>query len=92
MHVEKKYCVNHPERLAIGICVITEKPLCAECSTRYDGVNYSREGLEILRQRRLGKRKASRVGLPALIVAGCVMSVLAFFAYMLLGRVLMGML
>lgn len=47
-----RYCVNHPERSAIGECVITGKPVCPECSTKYEGVNYSREGLEELKRRR----------------------------------------
>jgi len=53
--MERKYCVNHPERPAIGQCVITGKPICPECSTRYEGVNYSREGLEELKRRRAMK-------------------------------------
>ena len=52
MVIRKKFCINHPERPAIGICVITGKAICEECSTRYEGVNYSKEGLEILRTRR----------------------------------------
>lgn len=48
----QRTCHHHPDRLAIGVCVITHKPMCAECSTRYDGVNYSREGLAILEARR----------------------------------------
>ncbi|MDH5637875.1 MAG: hypothetical protein OEZ04_05240 [Nitrospinota bacterium] len=50
--MELKYCVNHPERPAIGECVITKKPICPECSTKYEGVNYSREGLAELKSRR----------------------------------------
>ncbi|MDH5509134.1 MAG: hypothetical protein OEZ32_02150 [Nitrospinota bacterium] len=50
--MELRYCVNHPERPAIGECVITKKPICPECSTRYEGVNYSREGLAELKRRR----------------------------------------
>lgn len=48
----ERTCHNHPGRRAIGACVITGKAICAECSTRYKGVNYSRQGLEILQQRR----------------------------------------
>lgn len=57
MAVEKKMCVNHPERPAQGICVMTRNPICSECSTRYEGVNYSREGLELLKQQRLAKSR-----------------------------------
>ena len=45
-------CRNHPERRAIGVCIITGQAICAECSTRYEGVNYSKEGLRILQERR----------------------------------------
>jgi hypothetical protein len=55
--VKKQMCVNHPDRSAIGVCVITHKPICSECSTRYEGVNYSREGLAILKKQRAGSKK-----------------------------------
>ncbi len=50
--IRQQFCSNHPERVAIGVCVITAAPICGECSTRYEGVNYSKEGLRILRERR----------------------------------------
>ena len=59
MAIQQRFCVNHPDRPAIGICVITQKAICGECSTRYEGVNYSREGLQILQQRRA---KAAQAG------------------------------
>ncbi len=52
MALKKIFCINHPDRPAIGICVITGQAICEECSTRYEGVNYSREGLRILQERR----------------------------------------
>jgi hypothetical protein len=60
MGIQRRYCHNHPERPALGICVITKQAICAECSTRYEGVNYSKEGLRILQERRkaLESRKA----------------------------------
>ena len=59
MALKKSYCVHHSDRPAIGVCVITKQLICEECSTRYEGVNYSREGLAILRERRAaeGQRK-----------------------------------
>ncbi|MDH4184072.1 MAG: hypothetical protein OEV92_07620 [Nitrospinota bacterium] len=50
--MEKRYCVNHPDRPASGECVITKRPICPECSTKYEGVNYSKEGLEQLKRQR----------------------------------------
>ncbi len=58
MAIKRDYCMNHPDRPAIGRCVVTHAPICTECSTQYDGVNYSREGLEIMRR----KRRASQGG------------------------------
>lgn len=52
MVLKKANCVNHPTRIAMGICVITKKAICAECSTQYEGVNYSKEGLKILLEQR----------------------------------------
>ena len=77
--------MNHTDRAAIGVCMITGKAICAECSTRYDGVNYSREGLEILRRRRTaGRRKSGfswgAVGLLAAL-ASPGMAWLLFVAY-----------
>ncbi len=62
MAIKKKMCVNHPERPAIGECVITARPICSECTTRYEGVNYSKEGLEMLRQRRAAEARRSSGG------------------------------
>ena len=52
MSLPQRSCANHPDRRAIGVCVITQKAICAECSTRYEGVNYSKEGLAILQEQR----------------------------------------
>ncbi|MGC9260726.1 MAG: hypothetical protein ACP5I8_11725 [Phycisphaerae bacterium] len=52
MALKKTFCLHHPDRPAIGICVITGQAICEECSTRYEGVNYSREGLRILQAKR----------------------------------------
>ena len=62
MAISQRTCSHHPERMAIGICVITGKTICAECSTRYEGVNYSKEGLRILQERRAsaGRQVAGR--------------------------------
>ncbi|MAE63487.1 MAG: hypothetical protein CMJ18_04375 [Phycisphaeraceae bacterium] len=66
MALKRQTCVNHPDRAAIGICVITRKAICAECSTRYEGVNYSKEGLRIVQQRR--EAEAGRAGRGGFVV------------------------
>jgi hypothetical protein len=58
MSIKKRFCATHADRTAIGVCVITQQPICAECSTRYEGVNYSKEGLRILIERRTGQATA----------------------------------
>jgi hypothetical protein len=61
MAIERRFCKNHPDRPAIGVCVITHEAICSECSTRYEGVNYSREGLRIVQERRrMGEKSRSR--------------------------------
>jgi hypothetical protein len=32
-------CAQHPDREAIGICVVCRRPICAECSTPIEGIN-----------------------------------------------------
>jgi hypothetical protein len=48
----QRTCVNHPDRKAIGVCVMTGQAICNECSTRYEGVNYSKQGLAQLKAQR----------------------------------------
>lgn len=88
MALRKTFCVNHPDRPAIGVCVETHKPICGECATRYDGVNYSREGLEILRRRRERERAggSSRLRLACVWLAA---SALLFAGYYALSLALM---
>ena len=62
MALKKRMCANHPRRPAIGVCVITKAAICAECSTRYEGINYSREGLEILKAQRAAAAEAHNRG------------------------------
>ena len=33
-------CANHLEREALGVCVGCRKLVCAECTTKLDGINY----------------------------------------------------
>jgi hypothetical protein len=60
MAIRSAYCKYHPDRRAIGVCVVLKVPICAECSTRYEGVNYSKEGLRILRERRAAQTERGR--------------------------------
>ena len=80
MALARLACVNHPDRTAQGLCVVTGKAVCAECSTRRDGVNLSHEGLALLAAQRDAVRGRdagrdaravwrSRLFLPAGLVA-----------------------
>jgi hypothetical protein len=95
MAIAQRFCVNHPQRAAIGICVMTRKPICGECSTRYEGVNYSREGLELLRQQRAqSQKKGSGLSIAVLsvIVGAPVAGYLLFLAYLTSADALMSLL
>jgi hypothetical protein len=72
MQIEQRYCIHHPDRAAIGICVVTRQPICAECSTRYDGVNYSKEGLQILQEQRRAQEKGRGRGWARGVLVGLV--------------------
>ncbi|GJM24070.1 MAG: hypothetical protein DHS20C16_04850 [Phycisphaerae bacterium] len=83
MALQKRMCANHEDRIAIGVCVITKAPICAECSTRYEGVNYSREGLAILKEQR-AKASASGMGHKASgVLIGLLLSPLLIYAHFL---------
>lgn len=65
MHALARHCFRHEDRAAIGVCVVTGRAICAECSTQYRGVNYSKEGLA---QFLAEQRSRSGAGRPALWV------------------------
>ena len=92
MQLEQRFCINHPDRRAIGICVETKKPICGECSTRYNGVNYSKEGLELMheRRRREATARGTGVGWIKLFFVGVFMSGVSFLLYWLFGNFLIG--
>lgn len=84
MSIKKRFCASHPDRAAIGVCVITQQPICAECSTRYEGVNYSKEGLRILIERRASQAtaaKPARRGKALALVAWLAVPVLMALLY-----------
>jgi len=91
--IQKKTCVNHPDRRAIGVCVITGQPICAECSTRYEGVNYSKEGLRRLHEARA--RQSRRTGVVrrllrfAVVLGMPILGILLYYSYLLSFRALL---
>ncbi len=82
MAIQKHMCVNHSDRPAICVCVITKEAICAECSTRYEGVNYSKEGLVILKQRRAEASAKTGKGHLVLLAAILVCPLLLYAHYL----------
>lgn len=89
----QRTCANHPQRRAIGVCMITGKAICSECSTRYEGINYSKEGLETLKRRRQAAKRRSRstrwLARLSLIATSPAMLVGVYFVYWIMLRWLM---
>jgi hypothetical protein len=80
----QRTCVNHPQRKAIGVCVMTGKAICAECSTRHEGVNYSKEGLAMrLAQQRDAEQggRGARVGAMVALLFSPAMLAAAYGMY-----------
>ncbi len=95
MALKKTYCVNHSDRPAVGVCVITRQPVCEECTTRYEGVNYSRAGLAILKARRASEAGTrfwpDRIWFIVLGVLSPAFLIFLYFALVTLTRWLMRM-
>ena len=95
MAIEQRMCRNHPERRAIGVCVITGQAICAECSTRYEGVNYSKEGLRILQERRAAQARKSvsrsRWAVALVLLMTPVLLYLLYLGYFLFFKTLVNM-
>lgn len=91
-----KHCDRHPDRLAIGVCVVTRRAICRECSTQYQGVNYSKEGLEQLlasqRQKTRQAGGAGRVFMLLLLVASPLWLYLTYEGYKQAGGVVVDVL
>ena len=98
MGIEARFCANHPQRPAIGVCVMTHLPMCGECSTRYEGVNYSKEGLRLLQEQRAAAKQSGTRGvrrsIPTLLAWGLspVLLYLMYLGYVASANLLMGML
>jgi hypothetical protein len=71
MAIKRHACANHPDRDALGVCVVTRQPMCSECATLHEGVLHSRQALEAMRAARakaqVGNSAALR--LTALLLA-----------------------
>ncbi len=77
-----RHCFRHPDRAAIGVCVVTRRAICEECSTRHQGVNYSKEGLaQFLAEQRQAEGKSGR-GVGAWVLLGLLSAPSAYLMWL----------
>lgn len=69
-------CVNHPDRAAIGMCVKCRSAVCADCTTKVQGINHC---LKCLERRVVPSDTAVRRPDPSATPAG-IAAAFAFFA------------
>lgn len=85
MALKRQACANHPDRDALGVCVVTRQPLCSECATLHEGVLHSRQALEAMREARAkaasGNGAAARWLLAALLALPMLLGLWAFFKW-----------
>jgi hypothetical protein len=55
-------CHYHPDRHGIGVCMRCGRVICAECTTRLDGINHCHGCLEVLSVRPAPPSHAPRGG------------------------------
>jgi hypothetical protein len=80
-------CRNHPAREAIGVCVKCRARVCAECSTKLDGINHCVECLaKLAGAHRDGGERAARASSPWLgrALAGALLGTLSLLSWALL--------
>ena len=90
MAIKRQACANHPDRDALGVCVVTRQPLCSECATLHEGVLHSRQALEAMRDERLraaGGGAGARWLLVALLATPMLWGMWLFFKWNLEGLI-----
>ena len=61
---------------------MTHIPICGECSTRYEGVNYSSEGLRLLQQQRAAGRGSNSTAMLMSVLAILLSPLLIYLMYL----------
>jgi hypothetical protein len=80
-------CRYHPDRPGIGVCMRCRVVLCADCSTRVDGVNHCHSCLKALGRRPASRPTGAALGaLAALVVLSTAWLFFAGFFWLLQGR------
>jgi hypothetical protein len=59
------HCFHHPDRLAAALCVRCGRPICASCSTRWEGMHHC---VGCLAARRAATRETGAVARAVLLV------------------------
>lgn len=70
------YCLFHPDRQGIGVCVRCRVAICADCCTRMDGINHCHNCLKAL-----GEHRQPRSGGPQTLSSTLAMLALALAFY-----------
>jgi len=65
------YCLNHPDRDAVGVCVKCRKYVCVECATKIEGVNYCADCLPHVGRRESGRSRSWERPAATLLTLTC---------------------
>jgi hypothetical protein len=68
-------CHNHPDRPAAALCVGCGKPVCASCSTRWEGMHHCASCLAVRRTAAGDRRAAAATLAMALLAAAAAVAV-----------------
>ena len=66
-------CVHHPDRPGHALCMACGKPVCAECATDWEGINYC---APCVAQRRSAVRSGGRLPGFVVLTAACALLLL----------------
>jgi hypothetical protein len=85
--MEARLCRHHPERPAVAVCVRCREAVCADCTTKLEGINYC---APCLRRRADAARPPKVSSRPAVVALGLVFALgLYWLAYLGLGWMFM---
>ena len=80
-------CRYHPDRPGVGICMRCRASVCADCTTRLDGVNHCHACLKALGTQDIEPRRAAEWWPPvAVLLAGLGTAILFAVFLLLQGR------
>lgn len=65
--MDARTCRHHPERAAVAVCVRCREPVCADCTTKIEGINFC---APCLRRKADAAPKPERTSRPGVVVLG----------------------